>query len=192
MKGQRWVVWLSLLLALGLGGMVTSACHESFLEGPSPPIQEPAQSFGFASLDLTPILTYLELPDLTRPRRVEGRIRADSGGVVELGGVRLEVPPGALAQDTTITLDLPSDPTRALYLVADFGPDGLQFSKPATIRFDLSGVDLVGVDLQYVRVSWWDGLQWRGLDSSVTPDTAALVGYTTHFTGFGAESPSGG
>ncbi|MGH7545516.1 MAG: hypothetical protein ACREKI_04965, partial [Gemmatimonadota bacterium] len=78
MKGQRWVVWLSLLLALGLGGMVTSACHDSLPEGPSPPIQEPSQSFGFASLDLTPILTYVALPDLLRPRRVDQRISADS------------------------------------------------------------------------------------------------------------------
>lgn len=192
MKCQRWVVWPSLLLALGLGGMVTTACHDSFPEGPSPTIQEPSQWSGFASLNLAPILTYVQLPDLLRPRRVEQRISADSGGVVELYGVRLEVPPGALAQDTTITLNLPSDPTRALYLVADFEPDGLQFLKPVTIRYYLSGVNLLGVDLQSLRVSWWDGLQWRGLDSFVTPDTAALVGYTTHFTGFGAESPSGG
>jgi hypothetical protein len=102
------------------------------------------------------------------------------------------VPAGALAQDTTITLDLPTDPTTALYVLVDFGPDGLEFLKPATIRFDLGGVDLTGVDLTTLRVSYWDGLGWQGIDSQITPDTAALLGYTTHFTGFGAETPSGG
>lgn len=192
MTCQRWVVWPSVLLALGLGGVVTTACHDSLPEGPSPVVEGLSEWAGFASLDLTPILTYLTAPDLMQPRHAERRISADSGGVVELGGVRLDVPPGALAQDTTITLDLPRDPTRALYVVADFGPDGLQFLKPVTVRFDLRGVDLLGVDLQWLRVSWWDGAAWRGLDSWTTLDGTALLGNTTHFTGFGAESPSGG
>lgn len=177
------------LSALFLGSLA-AACREPLPVGPPEIDVQPAVNFG--SLDLSSILTYLQLPDLTQPRHTEAWIRAPEGGVLELGGVRVEVPAGALDRDTNITLDLPTDPVAALHLVVDLGPDGLTFAKPVVVRFDLTGTDLAGIDQTKLRVAWWDGSSWVGLASQISDDGGALLGFTTHFTGFGAETPSGG
>jgi hypothetical protein len=69
-------------------------------------------------------------------------IVAAAGGTVVLGDATLEVPPGALAADTTITVSalaaasLPEADTISGDGY-DFGPDGLQFLIPATLAIDL-------------------------------------------------------
>jgi len=63
-------------------------------------------------------------------------IEADKGGTVEAGSYRLQVPSGALAQDTTISV---SEPISGMTMLEDgmmavvFEPTGLQFSQPATL-----------------------------------------------------------
>jgi hypothetical protein len=58
-----------------------------------------------------------------------------AGGVVRGEGVELRVAAGALATPTTITLVVPM----GLYHEVQFFPHGLQFQKPATLRFDPNG-----------------------------------------------------
>ena len=63
-------------------------------------------------------------------------VDSETGGVVEAGGSRLEIPPGALAQDTVIVV---SEPITGMTMQADgmkavsLEPSGLQFSQPATL-----------------------------------------------------------
>lgn len=63
-------------------------------------------------------------------------IDAETGGVVEAGGSRLEIPPGALAQDTAIVM---SELITGMTMQADgmqavrLEPSGLQFSQPAAL-----------------------------------------------------------
>ena len=65
------------------------------------------------------------------------RVSAATGGSVsdKDGKAKLDIPAGALAQDTDITLKLTEKSGAAVIEVADFGPDGLQFLKPATLEF---------------------------------------------------------
>lgn len=61
-------------------------------------------------------------------------VKAAEGGVITAGNrVALAIPPGALAEDTEITLKIlpPTDAT--LGDVFDFGPDGLEFAIPAVL-----------------------------------------------------------
>jgi hypothetical protein len=66
-----------------------------------------------------------------------------AGGSVHFEGATLDVPPGAVAADTTITItsstgSAPSG-TTALSPVYVFGPEGLTFSKAATVHIDFTG-----------------------------------------------------
>jgi len=94
----------------------------------------PAQLLGL-SLDLSGLLQFLGTPNLSAPRHAEKYIVAGTGGFVELNGFRVDIPAGALPQNTTVTIDLPSDPVLAKRVVADFGPHGLQFNQPVTLSF---------------------------------------------------------
>ena len=62
-------------------------------------------------------------------------ITAAAGGVVTdpSGNTTLTIPPGALAQDTNITLSILAKERTALVELSKFGPDGLTFLLPATL-----------------------------------------------------------
>lgn len=71
------------------------------------------------------------------------------GGSVALNEVRLEVPAGALSAPQTLRISarsdtsglvLPGEPLSAGYT---FEPDGIRFSKPLLVSFDVSGEDAV-------------------------------------------------
>ncbi len=63
------------------------------------------------------------------------RISAAAGGTVAdpSGKTSLNIPPGALAQDTDITLAILPKSGTAVVEISDFGPAGLTFLKPATL-----------------------------------------------------------
>jgi len=62
-------------------------------------------------------------------------VSAANGGTVadKDGKASLAIPPGALDKDTDITLKITAKSGTALVDIADYGPDGLKFLKPATI-----------------------------------------------------------
>lgn len=66
-----------------------------------------------------------------------------AGGVIEVPGARLSVPPGALSEPTTITIVATAasgPPTHdALSPVFEFGPQGLRFALPITVELTYSG-----------------------------------------------------
>lgn len=74
---------------------------------------------------------------------VSVNIDAAMGGEVAVGNAKLIIPPNALDQDTEITLEMrAADATNDANdvvkgMVFDFGPDGLQFSEPAVLEFDV-------------------------------------------------------
>lgn len=61
-----------------------------------------------------------------------------AGGVVEGAGVELRIPKNALREWTYITLIVPAGE----YVQAELLPHGLQFRKPAELRFDMSGTGI--------------------------------------------------
>jgi len=79
---------------------------------------------------------------LLEGERVEAEISAAQGGIVVCpGGARLEIPPGALAQDVTVTmtpLDLGSDPDGDVFAGVELLPHGLTFATPAQLTLPLA------------------------------------------------------
>ncbi len=115
-------------------------------------------------------------------------ISAADGGEVKLGDATLDIPGGALGEDTTITVETTSpssslpDASTLEGLVYDFGPDGVEFSAPATLT--LPSVGNVPEDKVAV-ISWLDEAagEWVDLETSTASD-GSLVAEITHFTRF--------
>ncbi len=143
-------------------------------------------------------------PTPTGPR-VEALIRAADGGRLQLGPeqapwIVVEIPPNALAEDMTISIqelslgDLPGE-VAALAPVGrayGLGPDGLQLAAPATVTLALDAEELAALDLAS-GVPAFLGLLLssdRTIDflrnSVTTADLATgsvtLTGETAHFT----------
>lgn len=57
------------------------------------------------------VLLFLASCTTNPPSGGETNIKADTGGVVEVGEVKLTIPPGALSQDANVTLELSAKPT---------------------------------------------------------------------------------
>jgi len=115
------------------------------------------------------------------------RIEAAKGGTVSYDSVTLDIPAGALAKDTEITVtvvDGSTLPDAKLLAgdVYDLGPDGTQFLKPVTLTFDLGDAQLAKDDVPTMGYLEKNG--WRWLDDSAWRD-GKVVATTTHFTRFG-------
>lgn len=149
---------------------------------PTPPPQQPAQLLG-GLLDVNGLLTVLGTPNLSSPRHAEKWIVASEGGFVELQGYRVDIPAGALPNDTMVTIDLPTDAGLAKRVVAEFGPHGVQFNTPVTLTFPLTGVLLLGP----AEVARWEDDEWVGIGGSVNLLGTKLTGTTPHFSYYGGK-----
>jgi hypothetical protein len=176
-------------IAMFLAAALTAACAEPGAT-PVAPLPPTAATPGvpsstlFATPDLTGVLQFVTVPNLLSPRHAEKVIRAADGGFVELNGFRVDIPAGALAADTRITLDLPSDGILAQRLLASFGPEGTQFSTPVTLTFPLTGVSLNGGPIEVAR---WENGAWTSLGGTVSLDGTRLQGQTPHFSEYGGK-----
>lgn len=136
-----------------------------------------------STIDLEGVLEFATLPDLTGKRSVSVLVRASEGGSVELNGFRVDIPAGALPQDTVITISLPRDELLGKRVLAEFEPHGIQFNTPVTVSFPLQGVVLPGGALEVGR--WEDG-GWTSLGGTVSPDGTRLFSTTPHFSTYAA------
>lgn len=162
----------------------------------SPLTPEPAPPAALLGLDpvlslvgpepvsLDGVLEFVTLPDLTGARTTSKRIRAATGGYVELDGFRVDIPAGALPQDTTITITLPVDPVLGKRVIAEFLPHGIQFNTPVTLSFPLQGVALpLGGGIEVGR---WENGGWTSLGGTVSPNGKRLSAPTPHFSTYAA------
>lgn len=145
---------------------------------------EPASSVLGGTIDLNGVLQFVGLPDLSGTRHAEKYIVASQGGFVELNGFRVDIPAGALSQNTTVTIDLPTDNVLGKRLIAEFGPHGTQFNTPVTLRFPLTGVNLNGGAIEVGR---WENGAWTSLGGSVNSLGTVLSSTTPHFSTYGGK-----
>ncbi|MDI9546361.1 MAG: formylglycine-generating enzyme family protein, partial [Chloroflexota bacterium] len=113
-------------------------------------------------------------------------IEADKGGTVGAGSYTLDVPPGALAQDTTISV---SDPISGTAMALDgmmavlLEPSGLQFSQPATLTIRYG--DTGEYDEDFLEVWAYDGATgewtWQEVISQDKDRNTAVVA-VNHFS----------
>jgi len=170
------------LIAAAAAMLALAGCtdrSQSPLASAPPPA---ARALG-GSIDLSGLLQFLGTPNLSQPRHAEKYIVASAGGFVELNGFRVDIPAGALPQNTTVTIDLPSDPVLAKRVVAEFGPSGTQFNTPVTLTFPLTGVLVTGP----IEVARWESDHWVGLGGSVNLAGTQLTGTTPHFSTYGGK-----
>lgn len=173
----RRTVALAAAALLALAG-----CTDTAQPTLSAPEHESAVLGGIISLN--GVLQFAGAPNLLAPRHAEKHIVASEGGYVELQGFRVDIPAGALSQNTTVTIDLPIDNVLAKRLIAEFGPHGTQFSTPVTLSFPLTGVQ-VGNDP--IEVARWENGGWTSLGGSVNSLGTVLSSTTPHFSTYGGK-----
>ncbi|WP_437941583.1 SpvB/TcaC N-terminal domain-containing protein [Sorangium sp. So ce341] len=125
-------------------------------------------------------------------------VTPEQGGVLSFAGATLEVPPGALAEATRITIR-PLMPVqvqpmgRAMRNVTPegrafrFGPHGLRFKKPVKLTLPIDGESLPdGAGARDVFGFYFDesAKQWTKLGRADEGRTRELTSLTDHFTDF--------
>lgn len=170
------------LIAAAAAALALSGCTDR-AQAPLAPAPPPTPSHSLLGIDLTGLLTYATLPDLSGTRHAEKRIVASEGGFVELNGFRVDIPAGALPQDTVVTIDLPSDSVFGRRVMAEFGPHGVEFNTPVTLTFPIAGVLLGGP----AEVARWEDDAWVGIGGSVNLLGTKLTGTTPHFSHYGGK-----
>jgi hypothetical protein len=167
------------LLGAATACVLLAGCSDAARSPIAPEAPEaPSRVLG-GSIDLSGVLTFVGLPDLTGTRHAEKLIRASEGGFVALNGFRVDIPAGALPYDAVVTIDLPTDNVLGKRVMAEFGPHGIQFNTPVTLTFPLTGVVLNGGQIGVAR---WENGAWTPLGGSVSADGLRLTGQTPHFS----------
>ncbi|HEU0076255.1 MAG TPA: hypothetical protein VFQ76_01325 [Longimicrobiaceae bacterium] len=174
----RRTLSLAAAALLALGG-----CSDQSQPTLSAPPEQSAEVLG-GLINLNGVLQFVGIPNLLAPRHAEKYIVASQGGFVELQGFRVDIPAGALSQNTTVTIDLPLDLVLAKRVIAEFGPHGTQFNTPVTLSFPLTGVNLPNSP---VEVGRWENGGWTSLGGSVNTAGTVLQGTTPHFSTYGAK-----
>ncbi|MFC1500936.1 hypothetical protein ACFL58_00605 [Elusimicrobiota bacterium] len=107
------------------------------------------------------------------------------------GNTSLNLPAGALAQNTNITITelSPSDSLVALGKDATpavsayrFDPAGLQFGANSLLTLLYSEQAWTGTQEENLRIMWWDGFEWRLVGGTVDMDANTVSAYIRHFS----------
>ncbi|MCB9689581.1 MAG: hypothetical protein H6735_31375 [Alphaproteobacteria bacterium] len=142
---------------------------------------------------VTLIACHSETTDPAGSDGASADIVAAEGGTLALGDATLEVPPGALAEDTTLTVDLVdagglADAGSVVGMAFDYGPDGLQFLTPATLVVSADAP----AEGQALVLSWYDEGAGAWVDLPTTFDGGEATAPVEHFTTFALRSVEAG
>jgi len=114
----------------------------------------------------------------------EKLIKADKGGIIITAGdvapgTKLDIPAGALSEDTTISIEVTSDEVSDTHFT--FGPYGTVFNTPVELKLSWSTLkDLTSQDL---ILYYWDGEQWVEETTAVWDDNGKKATlYIDHFS----------
>ncbi len=161
------ITFLSVLAAMGCGtnSPVTPSQDDTLPGVENPLFVQLTASSGSSSIDLAG----------ASPGTL---VSAEEGGIVTNGYYTLYFPPGALDEDTVITIDMPRFPEA----VVELGPHGIQFNVPVTLSLSH---DMVDSDADGYIVYWFN--EDTGLWENIGGET---VGNSTivdleHFSRYG-------
>lgn len=120
-------------------------------------------------------------PTSSAGEKITVRITAAQGGTVadKSGKVSLAIPPGALAADTDISLAIGAQANGSAGDVYEFGPDGLQFLKPATLT--LKGDGITVPEGKTAAIGLLEGTAFKKLEGSAFANGVATAP-VMHFT----------
>ncbi len=106
------------------------------------------------------------------------------------GGVTLEVPSGALAEEIGLTIE-PVEIKEGALSAYHFGPDGLTFDEPARVTFTYDPARLpVGIEETDVDIFVIDGDQGEIIQGTVDTDANTVSGFINGFSVIGITGSS--
>ncbi|MBD3257015.1 hypothetical protein GF377_01185 [candidate division GN15 bacterium] len=121
---------------------------------------------------------------------IEAWISAEQGGQLVLLDVVLDIPPGAVKNDTLFSIFIPDDEL----FINEFGSEGLVFDEPVTVTMSYRGADLSGVDEQTIRVGYRNEVtgEWEDINCQVDQDNKVVIAQLHHFSAYGliSDEPS--
>ena len=169
MKAARCLVVVFVVCAL----VFSSGCGDRMPTAPQSPA--PSADLIGSLLGATGLLKCSNLPYASTTQTVGG-----GGGTLAVGPHTLVIPPGALAQPTTITMTLP---TGLGVNAVQFQPAGLRFQKPAALTMSYANCSLLGKLLPKQIAYTTDNLQilyyLLSLDNLLSKN---VTGQVNHFS----------
>jgi hypothetical protein len=116
----------------------------------------------------------------SQPKTTSKLITASSGGTVSINELSISIPDGAVSSDKNISINCDDD----LYVQADFGPDGTQFNKAATITISYANADMTDITQPNLSISWFDpnAGEWIDLGGTVNTKAKTVSVQVWHFT----------
>ncbi|HEX9830334.1 MAG TPA: hypothetical protein VGA94_01480, partial [Thermodesulfobacteriota bacterium] len=120
----------------------------------------------------------------------EGIVGPDGGVVIGSGDVVLEIPPGALDEDTFITVrlidesEVPMPPPEGSFLVVgvELKPDGLEFNIPITITVPIDSEFQAGTPFPLLIFNPIDNTYEFEGEVVVNEDGISITFQTSHFS----------
>lgn len=105
-------------------------------------------------------------------------VSAADGGTVTNGYYTVHFPPGALTEDTEITMEMPYFPSAVVRL----GPHGIQFEKDVTLSLE---TDMVADDAEAFSVLWYneDAGCWESIGGYM--EDGCVKAELQHFSDYG-------
>lgn len=111
-------------------------------------------------------------------------IRADEGGVISWGRFSLDIPAGALSEDTEISISRPMPNL----VMCELEPHGIQFNKPVTLQIDYNGTPAAENDTgePTLGVYWFneDTGQWVFVGKELDTAGNKMEANLEHFSGY--------
>jgi hypothetical protein len=112
-------------------------------------------------------------------------ISASAGGLAATvnGKLKVQIPPGALKQDTAITIRQIDPPASgAIGPAYEIGPTGTLFQRTVTLAFSFAGMPLGGADPTTLHVATFSGGKWVPVVSAVDLGNNIVTGQITHLS----------
>jgi len=112
----------------------------------------------------------------------EAVISSDEGGQLTLFDVILDIPAGAVENDTIFSINIPD--INVFY--NEFGTDGLVFAKPVTVTMSYRDANLSGIDETTIRIGWYN--ETTGSYNDIVCDidcvNKVVTGEVNHFSAY--------
>ncbi|HTE40198.1 MAG TPA: hypothetical protein VK629_05180 [Steroidobacteraceae bacterium] len=176
--------WIGVVLVLGgCGGGASSEPSVGVVTGGGSPTAPPPSNPPSGEPDAPPAPTEVGSPIAPAVSAVIG---AGGGSVTSQdGALTIEVPAGAFANDRTVSIqEITNKAHGANGRAFRISPEGLNTSKPMTVRFKYTDSDLLGTALPFISIAYQDANKfWRVYKAPVV-NTAerTLAVETNHFS----------
>ena len=114
---------------------------------------------------------------------VEEVISATEGGRIELLDVILEIPAGAVPNDTVFSINIPD--VNVFY--NEFGTHGLVFDVPVKVTMSYRDAQLDGVDEASIRIAWLNEAtgEFEDIACTVDHENKLIMAELDHFSAYG-------